>query len=259
MIKKFMMIIILTLFLISAVSASDIEEVVSIDNSEIQIQEFVEVEQLDFEEFEVDDVVENDVVSEDEFTPINHNQEYDDSNIINEPENFNEIENHKYNDAYFESLINETLENGTNFDLNNSIISFNYNFDFLKEHEIFIFMNIDLNHKIIDFAPNLSKFEDIDKFKILTHEDLIFYNDYYHILTHVVDKNIIISCDKLHTKFAFSIDNLIVGSADAFIYAILNPNFSNFYLISLSSFQKFSNSVQIFMNINYYEYTFFSE
>ena len=215
-----MMIIILTLFLISAVSASDVDEVVSIDNSEIQIQESVEVDQLDFEEFEVDDVVENDVVSEDEFTPINHNQEYDDSNIINDPENFNEIEH-----ICVEILKNEILNSNTD----------------------------------LDFNSNLSKFEDIDKFKILTHDDLIFYNDYCHILTHLLDKNIIISYDKLHTKFAFSIDNLIVGSADAFIYAILNPNFSNFYLISLSSFQKFSNSVQIFMNINYYEYTFFSE
>lgn len=215
-----MMIIILTLFLISAVSASDINEVVSIDNSEIQIQESVEVDQLDFEEFEVDDVVENDVVSEDELTPVNCNQVYDNSYIINELENFNEIEH-----ICVEVLKNEILNSNTD----------------------------------LDFNSNLSKFEDIDKFKILTHDDLIFYNDYCHILTHVVDKNIIISCDKLHTKFAFSIDNLIVGSANTFIYAILNPNFSNFYLISLSSFQTFSYFVQIFMNINYFEYILFSE
>ena len=109
----------------------------------------------------------------------------------------------------------------------------------------------------LDFESNLFKFEDIDKFKILTHDDLVFYNDYCHILTHDVDKNIIISCDKLHTKFAFSIDNLIVGSGKAFTYAIFNPIFSNFYLLSFSTFQTFSDFVQIFMNINYYELSFF--
>lgn len=212
-----MMIIILTLFLISAVSASDVDDVVSIDNSEIQIQESDEVDQLDFEEFEVDDVVENDVVSEEELTPI-YNQEYDNSYIINDLENLNEIEH-----FCIEVLKNEILNS-----------------------------NADL-----DFESNLFKFEDIDKFKILTHDDIIFYNDYCHILTHVVDKNIIISCDKLHTKFAFSIDNLIVGSEKAFTYAIFNPNFSNFYLLSFSTFQTFSDFVQIFMNINYFELSFF--
>ena len=220
MIKKFMMIIILTLFLTSAVSASDVDQLVNIDNSEIQIQESVEVDQLDLEEFEVDDVVENDVVSEDELTPINCNQVYDNSYIINELENFNEIEH-----VCIEVLKNEILNSNTD----------------------------------LDFNSNLSKFEGIDKFKILTHDDLIFYNDYCHILTHAVDKNIIVSTDKLHTKFAFSIDNLIVGSANAFIYTIFNPNFSNFYLLSFSTFQTFSDFVQIFMNINYYEYILFSE
>ena len=220
MIKKFMMIIILTLFLTSAVSASDVDQLVNIDNSEIQIQESVEVDQLDLEEFEVDDVVENDVVSEDELTPINCNQVYDNSYIINELENFNEIEH-----VCIEVLKNEILNSNTD----------------------------------LDFNSNLSKFEGIDKFKILTHDDLIFYNDYCHILTHAVDKNIIVSTDKLHTKFAFSIDNLIVGSANAFIYTIFNPNFSNFYLLSLSTFQTFSDFFQIFMNINYYEYILFSK
>lgn len=220
MIKKFMMIIILTLFLTSAVSASDVDQVANIDNSEIQIQESVEVDQLDLEEFEVDVVVENDFVSEDELTPINCNQVYDNSYIINELENFNEIEH-----VCIEVLKNEILNSNTD----------------------------------LDFNFNLSKFEGIDKFKILTHDDLIFYNGYCHILTHVVDKNIIVSTDKLHTKFAFSIDNLIVGSANAFIYAIFNPNFSNFYLLSFSTFQTFSDFVQIFMNINYYEYILFSE
>ena len=214
------MIIILTLFLTSAVSASDVDQLVNIDNSEIQIQESVEVDQLDLEEFEVDDVVENDVVSEDELTPINCNQVYDNSYIINELENFNEIEH-----VCIEVLKNEILNSNTD----------------------------------LDFNSNLSKFEGIDKFKILTHDDLIFYNDYCHILTHAVDKNIIVSTDKLHTKFAFSIDNLIVGSANAFIYTIFNPNFSNFYLLSLSTFQTFSDFFQIFMNINYYEYILFSK
>ncbi len=262
-----MIIVVLTLSLISAVSAVDVDEAVNTDNSEIQIPEvgenqiyeFVEVNQLDFEEFEIDDIVENDVISEDEFTPINYNQEYNDSYIITDTKNLNEIENHQYNNTYIESLINETLSNNTNLDLNNSIIvSFNfiYNDFFFKEHEIFIYMNIDSSHKTLDFASNLSKHDDIDKFKILTHEDLIFYNFYCNFLTHDVDKNIFISNDKLHSKFVFSIDNSIVDSTGSFIYYILNPNFSNIFLVSLPYFQTFSNFVQIFIDINYYELAF---
>ena len=92
----------------------------------------------------------------------------------------------------------------------------------------------------------------------MTHEDLIFYNNYYNVLTSDVEKCIILSSDKLHTKFAFSIDNSVVGGADSFIYNILNSNFSNFNSFSLSFFQTFSNFAIIFINTNYYEY-FFSE
>ena len=155
-----MIIVVLTLSLISAVSAVDVDEAVNTDNSEIQIPEvgenqiyeFVEVNQLDFEEFEIDDVVENDVISEEKFTPISYNQEYNDSYIITDTKNLNEIENHQYNNTYIESLINETLSNNTNLDLNNSIIvSFNfiYNDFFFKEHEIFIYMNISIANLII--------------------------------------------------------------------------------------------------------------
>ncbi len=257
---KYMILIILTLFTVSAVSASDIDEIVNIDNTEIQVQEFSEIQisefgevnQLDFEECEVDDVVENDVISEDEFAPIKNGQMYSDSYIIDGPENFNEIENNQYNNTYIETLINETLSNDTNLDLNNSaILSFNHIFNGLfNEYEIFIYLNLDLSHKNIDFASNLSQFDAIDKFKILTHEDLIFHNVYCNFMTHDVDKNIFISNDKLHSEFAFSIDNSIVGSADSLIYEISNPNFSNFKLFSLSFFQTFSNFVQVFIDIN---------
>jgi len=89
-----MIIAILAFFMISAVSASDINETVNSDNIEIQIQEFVEVNQLDLEELKMDDVVENGVISEEEIAPVENNQEYIDSYIINEPENYNEIEKH---------------------------------------------------------------------------------------------------------------------------------------------------------------------
>ena len=57
--KKFMILIILTLFMLPAVSASDIDETVNIDNGEIQVQEFsqneiiefVEVDQIDLRSF----------------------------------------------------------------------------------------------------------------------------------------------------------------------------------------------------------------
>lgn len=251
--------------MVPAVSASDIDEVVNSDNAEIQVQgvaenqiyEFDEVNQLDFEECKVDDVVGNDVVSEDEFAPIKYNQGYNDSYIINNPENFNEIENHQYNNSYIEALINETFSNNTNFDLNNSIsVTYSIFNDLFNEYEIFIYLNFDLSHKTIGFASNLSEFEGIDKFKILAHEDLIFHNVYCHFMIHDVDKNIFISNDKLHTKFVFSIDNSIAGDSDSFMYIILNPNFSNFNLFPFSSFQTFSNFVQIFIDINYYELFF---
>ena len=251
--------------MLPAVSASDIDETVNIDNGEIQVQEFsqneiiefVEVDQIDFEEFQLDDIVVKDVIGEDEPAPINHDQTYNDSYIIKGPENLNEIENHQYNNTYIETLINETLSNDKNLDLNNSVIpSFNYIFNDFKEYEIFIYLNFDLNHKIIGFASYLSQFDGIDKFKILAHEDLIYHNDFCNFMTHDVNQNIVMSNDKLHTGFAFSIDNSIVGSAASFKYEILNPNFLNFKLFLLPFFQTFSDFMQVFIDINYYELVF---
>ena len=212
--------------MLPAVSASDIDETVNIDNGEIQVQEFsqneiiefVEVEQIDFEEFRLDDIVVKDVIGEDEPAPINHDQTYNDSYIIKGPENLNEIENHQYNNTYIETLINETLSNDTNLDLNNSLIpSFNYIFNDFKEYGIFIYLNFDLSHKTIGFASYLSQFDGIDKFKILAHEDLIYHNDF---------------CN-------FIIDNSIEGNAASFIHEILNSNFLNFKLFLLPFFKHF--------------------
>ena len=262
MIKKFMIIILLTFFMISAVSASDIDEVVIDNPVETQIQEFVEVNQIEIgEEITIDDIVEGDVViEEDNIAPIKSNHEYNDSYIINSPEDYNEIENgqQQYNNTYVDSLIDETLENVSVSDLNNPILGSFHISNMLFVNEFICCMELDSSLEAIDFSEGLSKFKDeIDKFKVLTHDDLIFYNEYYHILTHDVEKNIVLSDDKLHTKFMFSIDNSIVGSADCFIYGISNSIFSNFNLLSLSCFQTFSNFVQIFININYYEHAFF--
>ena len=150
MIKKLMIIAILAFFMISAVSASDIDESVNIDNAEIQIQEFVEVNQLDLEGLKMDDVVENDVVSEGDIAPVENNQEYIDSYIINNPENYNEIENYQYNNTYIESLINETLDNDTRLNLN-SIGLVHIFKDFLTDYEVFICMELDISFKTIDF------------------------------------------------------------------------------------------------------------
>ena len=242
--------------MISAVSASEIDEAAFSDHAEAKIQEFAEVNQIDVgEEITVDDIVEEDVViGEDKSAPTKSNQEYNDSYIINVPESYNEIENNQYNDTYIDALIYEALDDDANLDLNNSVISVHIFNDFFVKYEVINCMKLDSTFKHIDFTGNLSKFKDeIDKFKVLTHEDLIFYNNYYHVLTHDVKKSIILSNDKLHTKFAFSIDNSIVGSADALIYNFLNSTFSNFNSFSLSSFQTFSNSAIIFINTNYYE------
>ena len=242
--------------MISAVSASEVEEAVDINsNAEAKIHEFVEVNQPDLGEIETDDIVVNDVITE-EAPTTKYNQEYNDSNIINnEPQNYNEIENYQYNGTYIESVINETLNYDTDLDLNKSIVSFYIFNNLFNDNDVNI-MKMDFNFKVLNFTSTLSKFKEINKFKVLTHEDLIFYNNYYHILTHGVEKNMILS-DKLHTKFAFSIDNSIVGSANDVMYHILNSYFSNFNLFSLSCFQTFSNFVQIFIKINSNEYSFF--
>lgn len=232
---KFKIVIVLLLFMISAVSASENNEIVNIDNSEILIPEFIEVNDLDFNEFENDDIVENDVIGEDEITPNNYNQEYNHSYIINEPENYYEIENFQYNN-YIESLINETLNNNSVLDLNNSHFPSISNYFFYDE-----MFYINFNSYNMDFSF-LSSFKGIDKL-ILTHEDFIFYNDYCYILTHDVDKNIILSNDKLNTKFAFSINNSIIASENCFLINFLNSN-------SFNCLQTFSNFVLIFVNIN---------
>ena len=67
MIKKFMIIILFAFFMISAVSASEINETAINDLAESQIHEFIEVNQIDIgEEITIDDIVEEDVVIEEE-------------------------------------------------------------------------------------------------------------------------------------------------------------------------------------------------
>ena len=261
MIKKFMIIILFAFFMISAVSASEIDEAVFSNHAEAKIQEYAEVNHIDVgEEITVDDIVEDDIVEddivirEDKSAPINSNPEYNDSYIINNPESYNEIENNKYNDTYNDVLIYENLENDVN--LNNPIVSVYIFSNFPDNYEVTICMKIDISFRHIDFTRNLSKFKDeIDKFKVLTHEDLIFYNHYYQVLTHDVEESTILS-NKLHTKFAFFIDNSIVDSEDALIYNFLKSTFSNFNLFSLSSFQTFSNFAITFINTHYYEFLF---
>ena len=112
MIKKFLIIILLAFFMISAVSASEIDEATFNNHAETQIQEFAEANQIDIvEEISTDDIVEEDVViHEDNSAPVKSNQvEYNDSNIIYNSENYNEIENYQYNES-FKVLINETQE-----------------------------------------------------------------------------------------------------------------------------------------------------
>ncbi len=237
-----MMIIILTLLMISAAHASDVDDSVNIDNDEISIIDFIEVDNHDFEELKEDDVVENNIISEDENAPVKSNQEYNDSYIINNPKNYHKIENYQYNCSF----INETLDNDTDLEFNNISITISVHIfnNFFNNHEVFICMNLDSSFKTMDFCHNLSKFKQIDKFQVLTHDDLIFYNDYYNSLTHDVDINMLISSDKLHTGYAFSINHSIICSHSNSIYNILSSNFS--------SFQIFSNFDQIFI-INYNE------
>ncbi|MBQ9025575.1 MAG: hypothetical protein IJ104_04250 [Methanobrevibacter sp.] len=240
MIRKFLIIIVLTLFMVSVAYASDVDDdSVNMDNEEIQILDFIEVNKLDFEESNLEDVVDNNIISEDEIAPVKSNQEYNDSYIIDESKNYHKIENYQHNCSF----INETLDNDTDLEFNNITITVSIHIfnNFFSKHDVFICMNLDSSFKTMDFSHNLSKFKQIDKFNVLTY-DLIFYNDYCNFLIHDVDVDMLISSDKLHTDYAFSIDNSIIGSNSNSIYNILSSNFS--------SFQTFSNFDQIFI-INY--------
>ena len=126
--------------MISAVSASEIDEAVISDHAEVKIQEFAEVKQIDVgEEITVDDIVESDVViGEDNHAPTKYNQEYNDC-IINNPESYNEIENNQYNDTNIKALIVETWDNDTNLDLNDPIVSVHNFNDFLDTFEVIYF------------------------------------------------------------------------------------------------------------------------
>ena len=82
--------------MISAVFGSEINETVINNHAKTQIQEFAEANQIGIvEEISTDDIVEEDVViHEDNSAPVKSNQvEYNDSNIIYNSENYNEIEN----------------------------------------------------------------------------------------------------------------------------------------------------------------------
>lgn len=70
------------------------------------------------------------------------------------------------------------------------------------------------------------KVYEFKKSDILIHDILAFYNNYCHVLTHAVNKDVVLSKDKLNSKFAYCIDNSIVGISNDLSNTVLNSNFS---------------------------------
>ena len=254
------MIIILTLFMLQAVSASDIDESVNIEINDIGVDEIIEVyevgetsfssEEDDNETVEalyspIDDVdeVEDSIDLMDEYS----HQEYNNSHIIETYEKSLEVKSdeHQYNNTYIKELLDDSLDNISFSNSNGTAIeSYHLLSDFSNDYEVFIWMKFDSILRSSEYEGCEFKFDIFEEYDIFTHDFLIFYNHYCHILTHAVNKNVILCNDKLNSRFVFCIDNSILGNANNLYYN--NPYFTTINFQSLS-----------FLPSNYFLYNFY--
>ena len=257
-IKKFIIFLILALFIINAAYAFDIEKTADIEIND-DVNEIVEVTKIDGISLAVDDIDNSEIIFED-----SNYQGHNDSNIIKTYESFEveEVENfNQYNYTYIEDILNHTLSDHFGYSLNNTAyVSFHIFNNFLNNYEVFICMKLDAIFKTKDFSRCIFKFYEYKEFNIITHDVLAFYNDYCYVLTHAVNEDIIQCSDKLNTNAAFSIDNSIVGLSNNLSTHVF---YSNLILIfnSMSFFQNLSTSTEyLFKNfyLNECVYSFFS-
>lgn len=230
---KYMIMIVLAIFMIQAVSASGINETVNTDMHEIIIDEVTieETTQITtINERSMDDIDEcentfNKVTSE-YIRPESNN-----SNINSFEKSFEvEISSNHYDKTYFDYVLNDSLSIDLDSDLNvTTPTSIYMDFDFNNEFEVLICIKLGYIFESYDLDRCVFKFYEFKKFNILIHDILAFYNNFCHVLTHAVNKDIILSNDKLNSEFAYCIDNSIVGFAND-----LSKNVSNSYFSILS-------------------------
>ncbi len=264
------MIIILTLFMLQAVSASDIDESVNIEISDIGIDEITEVYEIGETSFSCDDYA--DETDEIIYSPIDDvdevddsidimdefsNQEYNNSYIIETYEKSFDVKSsrHQYNNTYIKELLDDSLNNISFSNLNGTAIeSYHFYGDFLSNYEVSIWMKFESILQSSEYEGCEFKFDIFEEHDIFTHDFLIFYNHYCHILTHDLNKNVILCNDKLNSRFVFCIDNSILGNANNLYYNNLYFTKINFKLLSFS----LSNYFSFNFYLNESVYIFFS-
>ena len=230
---KYMIMIVLAIFIIQAVSASGINETVNADMHEIIIDEVTieETTQITtINERSMDDIDE----CENTFNKVTSeyiHPESNNSNINSFEKSFEvEISSNHYDETYFDYVLNDSLSIDLDSDLNvTTPTSIYMDFDFNNEFEVLICIKLGYIFESYDFGRCVFKVYEFKKSDILIHDILAFYNNYCHVLTHAVNKDVVLSKDKLNSKFAYCIDNSIVGIAND-----LSKNVSNSYFSILS-------------------------
>lgn len=227
---KYMIMIVLAIFMIQEVSASGINETVNADMHEIIIDEVTieETTQITtINERSMDDIDEcentfNKVTSE-YIRPESNN-----SKINYFEKSFEvEISSNHYNKTYSDYVVNDSLSIDLDSDLNVTTPAPIYiDSDFNIEYEALICIKLGCIFESYDLDRCVFKFYEFKKFNILTHDLLAFYNNFCHVLTHAVNKDVVLSKDKLNSKFAYCIDNSIVGISNDLSNTVLNSNFS---------------------------------
>ena len=258
------MIIILTLFMLQAVSASDIDESVNIEINDDCVGEIIEVD-VGETSFSSDDDETVDIP----FSPIDevddsidlmdeyYHQEYNNSYIIETYEKSFEAESseHQYINTHVKEVLGDSLDNNFFSNLSGTAIeSYHLSGNFLSNYEVSIWMKFESSLQSSEYEGRAFKFDIFEGYDIFTHDFLIFHNNYCNVLTHVVNKNVILCNDKLNSRFVFCIDNSILGNANNLHYN--NPYFTTINFTSLL----FSPSNYFFYNfyLNGFVYSFFS-
>lgn len=200
-IKKFL-IIILTLFIAQVAYASDINETVNVDISDVVTEEIIEIPEKNEITLFLDDINESDIITGDIIDKDSYCLENNNLDKLKFNEKSFDVENNKYNETYIENILNDTLSDDSEYNLNTTIpASYHIFTDFLIKYEVFIFMKLDATIKSMDLDRCIFKFNEFEEFDKITHDFLTFYNDYCNVLIHAVNENIIICSDKLNSKF----------------------------------------------------------
>lgn len=245
------------LFMVSAVSASDIGEAVNIEINNDIVDEVIEVEEvivediIEAEEVIVDEIIEVEEVDDTLSTSIDDADETIDSMVEDNHQVYNYTEisesyeksfgvensENQYNNTYIEEILHESLYNSSNSNLTHATIeSYHIAYHFINDYEVLSCMKLD-SIDAYDLSECEFKFDVFEGHDFITHEILIFYNNYCHVLTHAVNKNIILCDDKLNSGFVFCIDNSVLGSASNTynngIYS--NLSFINYFSLSFST------------------------